>query len=97
MSDEPQVVDEAGASRFALTIDGYTAELVYRRADGRLVLVHTGVPEELGGRGVGGKLVAAAIDHAESEGLTVVPQCPFARGWLERHPDVSERVGIDWP
>jgi predicted GNAT family acetyltransferase len=97
MTDEPQVVDEPAASRFALTIDGYTAELVYRRVDDRFVLVHTGVPDELEGQGIGGKLVAAAIDRAKAEGLTVVPQCPFARGWLERHPDVSARVDIDWP
>lgn len=96
MSDE-RVVDDPGGSRFVSVIDGHTAELVYRRVDDRLVLVHTGVPDELGGRGVGGNLVAASIDRAESEGLTVVPECPFARGWLERHPDVSARVEISWP
>jgi hypothetical protein len=25
-----------------------------------------------------------------------VPFCPFARGWLERHSDVADRVPIDW-
>jgi hypothetical protein len=28
--------------------------------------------------------------------LTVVPLCPFARGWLERHPDVAARATVDW-
>jgi len=22
--------------------------------------------------------------------------CPFARGWLERHPDAASRAVIDW-
>ncbi len=73
------------------------AELVYRRRGDRLVLVHTGVPDELGGRGLGGVLVRAAVDRAEAEGLTVVPECPYARAWLEKHPDEAARVAIEWP
>ena len=68
------------------------AELAYRRDGDRLVLVHTGVPAELEGRGLGGVLVAAAVDQAEEEGQTVVSECEFARGWLERHPEVAGRV-----
>ena len=46
--------------------------------------------------GVGGRLVTAAVDRAAREGLTIVPFCPFARGWLQRHPEVAGRVTIDW-
>lgn len=91
------VLDETDASRFAVHLDGATAELVYRFDGDRLVLIHTGVPDELGGQGLGGRLVAAAVDRAAAEGLTVVPRCPFARSWLERHPDDAARVTIDWP
>jgi predicted GNAT family acetyltransferase len=73
------------------------AELVYRLDGERLVLTHTRVPEELGGRGLGGVLVRAAVDRAEAEGLTVVPECTFAKGWLEKHPDDAARISIDWP
>jgi predicted GNAT family acetyltransferase len=41
--------------------------------------------------------VEAAIDDAAQRGLTVVPDCSFARGWLERHPEVAARVEIEWP
>jgi uncharacterized protein len=91
------VHDESDASRFAVHLDGRTAELVYRLVGQRLVLVHTGVPTELEGHGLGGELVAAAIDRAEAEGLTVVPRCPFARAWLEDHPEAAARVTVDWP
>ena len=94
MSDEPEIVDDQAKSRFEVTIDGNLAELIYRRRADRLVLVHTEVPDELEGRGLGGKLVSAAIDRAEREGLVVVPECPFARSWLERHPEVAQRVTI---
>ena len=94
MVDTPRVVDNEAASRFEVSIDGHLAELVYRRHRDRLVLVHTGVPDELEGRGVGGMLVRAAIARAVQDGLTVVPLCPFARRWLERHPEVASTVTI---
>jgi hypothetical protein len=93
---EPQVTDNQPGSRFELTADGLASGLSYRRNGNRLVLIHTGVPAELEGRGIGGRLVAAAVDRAAREGLTVVPLCPFARGWLERHPEVAGRAAIDW-
>ena len=95
-SDTEQVTDNPAKSRFEFEADGRLAELLYRRNGDRLVLIHTEVPVELEGRGIGGKLVAAAIDRAAGEGMTVVPSCPFARTWLERHPDAASRATIDW-
>lgn len=90
------IVDEERRSRYVATIEGTEAELVYRRDGDGLVLIHTGVPDELEGRGVGGALVRHAVDDAVARGLRVVVQCPFARTWLRRHPEVAERVEIDW-
>jgi uncharacterized protein len=89
------IVNNEAARRFETTIDGHAAELTYRRHGDRLVLVHTEVPDDLEGMGVGGALVTAAVDFAAVHGLTVVPMCPFARSWLERHPDVAKRVAIE--
>jgi predicted GNAT family acetyltransferase len=41
--------------------------------------------------------VTAAVDRAVHERLTLVPVCPFAHGWLERHPDVAARAHLEWP
>ncbi|MGH3301535.1 MAG: GNAT family N-acetyltransferase [Streptosporangiaceae bacterium] len=92
----PIVTDNSDESRLEIHEAGELAELVYRTRAGRLVLVHTEVPDALGGRGFGGQLVSAAIDKAARDGMTVVPLCPFARGWLERHPAEAARVPIDW-
>jgi predicted GNAT family acetyltransferase len=97
MRDHPPVIDNADEQRFELTAEGHLAELVYRVRDDRLVLVHTGVPDELGGRGIGAALVRAAIEKARAGELTVVPNCPFARGWLRRHPDEAAAIRIEWP
>jgi uncharacterized protein len=96
VSDTPQVTDNRAESRFELQAHGHLAELAYRRNGRRLVLIHTEVPAELEGQGIGGRLVLAAIDRAAREGLTIVALCPFAHGWLERHPDVAADAAIDW-
>lgn len=62
------------------------AHLDYRQDGGRLTLVHTEVPAALSGRGVGGALVQAALDHARANRLEVDPQCSYARHYLETHP-----------
>ncbi len=90
------VVDQPERHRFVLREDGHEAELVYRAEPERLVLVHTGVPDELGGRGIGGRLVRAAIERALEQARIVVPECSFARKWLHDHPDDASTVTIDW-
>ena len=94
MSDAPAVTDNQALSRFEYAAGGHLAELTYRLRAGRLVLLHTETPAEFQGRGIGGALVSAAVDRAERDGLTVVPLCPFARAWLERHPEAANRVTV---
>jgi len=95
-TDHSDVVDVHTESRFVVRLGGHEAELVYHLNGDRLVLVHTEVPDEMSGHGIGGRLVSAAIARAKSEHLTVVPWCPFARRWLRDHRDVAARVDIDW-
>ena len=90
------VTDNKDGSQLEIRADGQLAELMYRTRAGRLILVHTEVPEALGGRGLGGELVRAAIRKAKAESMTLVPLCPFARSWLERHPDEAKAVPVDW-
>jgi predicted GNAT family acetyltransferase len=92
----PTVRDDTSHHRFVVEQDGALAELVYDMAPGRLTLIHTEVPEVLGGHGIGGQLVRTAIARATAEHLTIVPWCPFARRWLHEHPDVAGGLDIDW-
>jgi predicted GNAT family acetyltransferase len=90
------VVDDTAGSRFVISEGGAEAELLYAIEGDRMLLVHTEVPESWGGRGIGGRLVRAALARAQANGLTVVPWCPFARRWLQEHPDVAAEATIDW-
>ena len=90
------VRDDRDGSRFVLEEDGSTAELIYRTEPGRIILIHTEVPDALGGRGIGGRLVRAALGRAKAEQLSIVPWCPFARKWLTDHPEAANGIDIDW-
>ncbi len=92
----PEVVDEVDNDRFVVEQGESEAELVYWLDGDRLVLIHTEVPPELGGRGIGGQLVAAGVARAARDGLTLAPWCPYARRWLTDHPDAVAGVKIDW-
>jgi predicted GNAT family acetyltransferase len=95
-ADDAVVVDDTGGSRFVLEGGDSEAELIYVVDGDRLLLVHTEVPPAWGGHGIGGRLVRAALARAQADHLTVVPWCPFARRWLQEHPDDASALTIDW-
>ena len=81
--------DPAG-HRFSITVGGVEAHLEYLRHGAVLTITHTIVPEAIGGRGIAGALVKAAMDHARAEGLKVNPVCSYSAAWMARHPDYQD-------
>jgi len=58
----------------------------YGRVRNRLVAIHTEVPPEFGGKGIGTALVRHVIADARASGFTITPRCPLFVTWFERHP-----------
>jgi predicted GNAT family acetyltransferase len=94
MSTSPDVVDNTDRHRLEVDIDGEVAHLDYTLQDHRLTIAHTIVPDTLGGRGLGGVLVQAALDKATAENLAVHVECQFAKSWLDKHPDAAASVEV---
>jgi predicted GNAT family acetyltransferase len=86
------VRDNPAHHRFELEADGHTAYLYYRLEPGVITLVHTEVPPELGGRGVGSTLVRGALDAIRAKGLKVVVKCPFVAAYMGKHPEFNDLV-----
>lgn len=78
---------DAAHHRFTTEVDGHVAVLDYVPGDSAIAITHTGVPREIGGRGIAAQLVRAALLHARNEGLRVDPQCSYADAWMRRHPE----------
>lgn len=67
--------------------DGKTlAEALMEDVGGDTVNIrHVEVAKELGGQGLAGKLVQAAVERIRSRGRRVSATCPYARNWLAKH------------
>jgi len=83
------VVNNESAWRFELTVDGHTGFLKYAQRGDRIELLHTEVPPELAGRGIGGMLAKAALDHAKQAGLKVTATCPFVKKYVARNAEYA--------
>ena len=90
--DQGPVGDNPDDGQFEVTTEGGLAVLTYDRREGKLHLLHTGVPDEAEGQGIGGRLVRAALEQAREQGLKVVPHCSFARAYVARHPEFADVV-----
>ena len=88
----PSIVHNPAEQRFETDPggEGALALIEYRQTDAGLILVHTEVPEQYEGQGIGGALVKAAFDYARQQNLKVIPQCPFAAVWAERNPEYQD-------
>jgi predicted GNAT family acetyltransferase len=64
----------------------------YQHRGDTLVFTHTEVDPDAGEDGLGSTLVRAALDDVRSKGGTIVPLCPFVRGWIDRHQDYADLV-----
>jgi predicted GNAT family acetyltransferase len=86
MNPASAVRHEPARHRFVADVTGGEAELLYQRRDDLVAFVHTEVPEEAEGEGVGTALAQAGLDWARAEGLRVLPLCPFVAAYVQRHP-----------
>ena len=86
-SEQPPIVLNEAPHRFEWTVDGHTAYEVFERFPGGIAYLHTIVPKELAGRGIGGTLVKHILDYAAAQGLRVRPDCPFVKAYIDKHPE----------
>jgi len=93
-----QVANNTGQGRFELAVGDRLAFMNYRTLTrGELGLIHTEVPEELSGRGIGSALVEGALEIARERDWTVLPYCPFVHGWMKRHKGYADLISYRYP
>ena len=81
------VVHNTEKYRFEVESGSQLSKLEYRIGRDRLALVHTEVPDDLQGQGIGTALVVTALEFAREKNLRVLPYCPFVASYIERHPE----------
>jgi predicted GNAT family acetyltransferase len=87
MSD---LVDNAEKHRYEISFDGKTAFTTYKLENGVITFLHTEVPAEFRGKGIGSKLVRGELEAARARGLKVIPRCEFVAGYIQNHPEFQD-------
>jgi predicted GNAT family acetyltransferase len=89
MSKENVVRDNKQEHRFEMDLgDGKKAFIEYAAAgEGVVELIHTEVPEEFEGQGIGSRLVKGTFEILQEENLRMMPSCRFVAVYLQRHPE----------
>lgn len=78
---------DQAAHQFVTDVDGNRAHLDYTLKGSVMTITHTKVPPAIGGRGIAGELMAAALSAASAAGWTVIPACSYAEAYIAKHPD----------
>jgi hypothetical protein len=82
------ITHDPARQRYSLIVDGVEAYLTYeRRQPGVRHITHTIVPDAIGGRGLGKKLVAAILNDIQAEGERVTSACWYASGVIDKTPE----------
>lgn len=85
---ENNVRDNTAMSRFELPLDGGAVAVAYYKVeDGRIVLLHTEVPQELSGLGYGSRLAHGVFEALRRDEKRAVAKCPFMSAYAARHPE----------
>lgn len=75
---------------FSVDVEGQHCVLQYALHAGVMKIVHTGVPEAVGGRGIAARLTRTALETARAAGWRVVPACAYAAAFVARHPEYAD-------
>ncbi len=86
-ANEVAVTHNPAKKRFEVSHEGHTAVVDYIPTKDSLVFTHTEVPKSWEGKGIASKMAHEALTYAKSEGLKVMPLCPYVASYIRRHPE----------
>jgi len=85
------VTHNVAQQRYELPVDHGLAIAVYRQQGDARIFTHTEVPPEDEGKGIGARVVKAALEDTRKQGFRIVPACSFVVAYVRRHPEFDDR------
>ena len=90
---DEHVINNPRKHRFETTVDGHVAVLDYKHDGTSITFIHTEVPQELAGRGIGNALVKAGLEYAREQGFQVIVKCAFVASYIKKHSKFADLLG----
>ena len=95
-NDDVRVRRDEQRSRFEIRVGDELAGFAVYRLHGDVAdFTHTEIDDAFEGRGLGSRLIRAALDETRAAGQQVLPHCPFVRAFIAKHADYVELVPAD--
>jgi predicted GNAT family acetyltransferase len=82
-----QINDNVEMHRFEMSIGDELAVSYYSMEGNRTTLLHTEVPPQFSGQGVGSHLAHEVFEILRNRGQRVVAKCPFMAKYAAKHPE----------
>lgn len=82
--------------RFELEVEGRIAFIDYKEKESKITLIHTEVPLELEGKGVGNAIVEKTLNYIEQNNYVLIPLCPFVFAYIKRHTEWKKIIDPDF-
>ncbi len=89
-----EIKQDLELNRFVTVVDGYESVVEYALKENILDLYRTFTPTELRGKGIAGKLVKFALEHARSNNLKIIPTCSYVKAYINKHDDYKELLAL---
>jgi predicted GNAT family acetyltransferase len=87
------IKDNPYEHRYEMPIaDGAIAAAYYRLDDGVIVLIHTEVPFEYAGNGIGTQLARSVFNAIRQSGRKAAVRCEFMANFIARNPDYRDVI-----
>lgn len=89
---EIQQINDTKKGYFEAVEDGKEAgKMTYTWAgDSQFIIDHTEVSPEFNGKGVGKKMLMAAVDFARKNNVKIIPLCPFAKSVFDKVEEIRD-------
>lgn len=84
------VTHNVSRQRYELPVEHGLAIAAYRQQVDARVFTHTEVPPEDEGKGIGARVVKAALEDTRKQGFRIIPACSFVVAYVRRHPEFDD-------
>jgi len=87
------LIHDIDGQQFILDINGENAKVEYTLRNGQMFLVHSEVPFNLRGQGIGKVLVEKSFEQLTQEGFQAVAVCSYIKAMAERSEKWKSIIG----